>query len=701
MTKINGRHHLTTSIPFDHVLWVSFPENDTSIPITPLCCKTFDQITKRRISPYSERLFLLQTRFSSMSESSQLVFLLLLLLTSACGDSVDYLQCNTSFSCGGGVNISYPFWHNNGSNQYQYCGYPNLGLTCDGSRTVLNLLNHDYYVDDINYVENYITLVDIELATGNCPRAHYNFTLENTPLLYSREDWNLTFFFNCTLIPFPTAENLPCLENAPRMSYVALQTIVPVGLDWSGFCQEVVVVPVMATVWNGLTGIANFGTALQRGFLLHWIPLINCWDCEESQGYCGYNTTTDEDFLCICQNGTHPTTCPVAAASGGKRKTNTNTIIGVATGIGGFLLICLPFSLILFCKKKTSDTHNVEASNTHIVEAFLQDYGSLVPRRYAYSDIKKMTNSFIEKVGQGGYGSVFKGKLHDGRLVAVKVLTESKGNGEEFINEVASIGRTYHINVVSLLGFCSKGLKRALIYEFMPNGSLEKFIYAEKPGKADHLGWEKLYQIAVGIARGLEYLHRGCSTRILHLDIKPHNILLDQDFCPKISDFGLAKLCPTKDSTVSLLGGRGTFGYTAPEIVCRNIGGVSPKSDVYSYGMMVLEMVGGRKNIDAGVENISEIYFPHWIYKRIDLNGDLGLDGVTPEEEKTARKMILVGLWCIQTNPKNRPSMNMVVEMLVGSLENIQMPPNPSLSSPTRSSQETSPMSMVIRDGSS
>ncbi|KAF9606451.1 hypothetical protein IFM89_025281 [Coptis chinensis] len=119
----------------------------------------------------------------------------------------------------------------------------------------------------------------------------------------------------------------------------------------------------------------------------------------------------------------------------------------------------------------------------------------------------------------------------------------------------------------------------------------------------------------LGLQRGLEYLHRGCNTRILHFDIKPHNILLDEDFCPKISDFGMAKLCPTRDvSVVSMVGARGTIGYIAPEVYCRNFGGVSHKSDVYSYGMMVFEMIGGRKNINAKVENMSEIYFPQWVF---------------------------------------------------------------------------------------
>jgi serine/threonine protein kinase len=324
--------------------------------------------------------------------------------------------------------------------------------------------------------------------------------------------------------------------------------------------------------------------------------------------------------------------------------------------------------------------------NEQDLEACIRNYGPLALTRYKFSDIKKFTNSFKDKLGQGGYGGVYKGKLLDDHPVAVKVLNASKENGEDFINEVASISRTSHVNIVTLLGFCLEGPKRALIYEFMPNGSLEKFIHNDNPEKTImHLGLEKLFQIAIGIARGLEYLHRGCNTRILHFDIKPHNILLDEDFCPKISDFGLAKLCTRNESNIAMTGARGTIGYIAPEVFSRSFGAVSHKSDVYSYGMMALEMVGGRTNINVGVNNTSEIYFPHWIYKRLELNIDLGVSSnMTIEENEMVRKMILVGLWCIQTNPSDRPSMSKVIEMLEGSIEALQIPPKPFLYSPQR-----------------
>jgi serine/threonine protein kinase len=220
----------------------------------------------------------------------------------------------------------------------------------------------------------------------------------------------------------------------------------------------------------------------------------------------------------------------------------------------------------------------------------------------------------------------------------------------------------------------------------MPNGSLEKFINHENAFEASQqLGWEKLYQIVIGVARGLEYLHRGCNTRIVHFDIKPHNILLDADFCPKISDFGLAKSCTGKESNVSLLEARGTIGYIAPEVFSRNFGRVSYKSDVYSYGMMVLEMVGGKKNHEAEISSGSEKYFPEWIYKHLEVDDESGINGVpTSEQADSVRKIIIVGLWCIQTNPADRPSMSKVLEMLEGPIGALNIPPRPFLSSPPR-----------------
>ncbi|XP_076922281.1 PR5-like receptor kinase [Bidens hawaiensis] len=353
-----------------------------------------------------------------------------------------------------------------------------------------------------------------------------------------------------------------------------------------------------------------------------------------------------------------------------------------ALGVGGVTIVIVT----ILCSKGKLRWRKKPKNNAS-VETFLKNHEFLAPKRYSYSQVKKMTNSFETKLGQGGFGSVYKGVLINQNIVAVKVLSEVKGNGEDFMNEVASVGRTSHVNIVSLVGFCLEGRRRALIYEFMPNGSLERFIYGRSSSSSSQLGWEKLLEIAIGIARGLEYLHKGCNTRILHLDIKPHNILLDQSMCPKISDFGLSKLFPDRTSMLSMSHMRGTPGYIAPELFSRNFGQVSHKSDVYSYGMMVLEMVGGRKNFEDEVDRTSEIYFPQWIYSKLDLDEEqLGLHGIESDEEnEMARKMIIVGLWCIQTNPSNRPTITKVLEMLEGELLSLEIPPKPYMCSPSRS----------------
>ncbi|KAB2634798.1 receptor-like protein kinase [Pyrus ussuriensis x Pyrus communis] len=313
------------------------------------------------------------------------------------------------------------------------------------------------------------------------------------------------------------------------------------------------------------------------------------------------------------------------------------------------------------------------------IERFLEDYKALKPSRYSYADIKRITNQFKDKLGQGAYGTVFKGKLSSEFFIAVKVLNSSKGDGEEFVNEVKTMGHIHHVNVVRLVGFCADGFVRALVYEFFPNGSLQDFI-SSADGKNSFLGWDKLQDIALGIAKGTEYLHQGCDQRILHFDIKPHNVLLDQNFTPKISDFGLAKLCSKDQSIVSMTTARGTMGYIAPEVFSRNFGNVSYKADVYSFGMLLLEMVGGRKNIGSTKENTTnEIYYPQWIYNLLEEGDDLRIHIWGEGDGKIAKKLAIIGLWCIQWQPMDRPAMKRVVQMLGEGGESLTMPPNPFL----------------------
>ncbi|KAM0932989.1 putative glycerophosphodiester phosphodiesterase, protein kinase RLK-Pelle-LRK10L-2 family [Dioscorea sansibarensis] len=386
-----------------------------------------------------------------------------------------------------------------------------------------------------------------------------------------------------------------------------------------------------------------------------------CWGCEHEDKQCGLDLRNKRGLCCIDVGHSHHALFKLIA--------------GLASGFIFFFMVVA--STFLYISRKADRDRQLRIK----VEMFLASYKTTKPTRFNYAGIKKITKRLKNKLGQGGFGSVYKGELPNGIPVAVKMLERSTGEGGDFINEVATIGRIHHVNVVRLLGFCAEGSRRALVYEFMPNESLEKYIFSRDADGNRPFRMEKLLEIATGIARGVEYLHQGCDQRILHFDIKPHNILLDYEFNPKISDFGLAKLCSRDQSIVTMTAVRGTRGYIAPEIYSRNFGTVSYKSDVYSFGMLVLEMVGGRKNIDPSVEKTDEIYFPEWVYEQLigEQNFRIAIDMMSDEEE-TVRKLVIVALWCIQWSPTDRPAMTRVVQMLIGSLESLEPPPRPFVS---------------------
>ncbi|XP_058724610.1 rust resistance kinase Lr10-like [Vicia villosa] len=355
-----------------------------------------------------------------------------------------------------------------------------------------------------------------------------------------------------------------------------------------------------------------------------------------------------------------------------KHKSKKKIILSSAGAIIGSTVLVLlfggVFQIYLYFKMKDEDHARIEN--------FLKDYKALKPTRFSYADIKRITHKFIDKLGEGAHGTVYKGKLSNQIQVAVKMLNNVEGDGKDFINEVGTMGKIHHINVVRLLGFCADGFHRALVYDYFSNGSLDKFISALN-NKDNFLGWDKLHQIALGIANGIEYLHQGCDQTILHFDINPHNVMLDDNFTPKITDFGLAKMCSKNQSVVSMTAAKGTLGYMAPEVFSRNFGNVSYKSDIYSYGMLLLEMVGGRKNtkIIDDEENI-QIMYPEWIHNLLE-GGDIQIPVDEEGDFRIARKIAIVGLWCIQWHPLHRPTMKTVVQMLQGEEDKLKVPSNP------------------------
>ncbi|GKU87796.1 hypothetical protein SLEP1_g2136 [Rubroshorea leprosula] len=296
-------------------------------------------------------------------------------------------------------------------------------------------------------------------------------------------------------------------------------------------------------------------------------------------------------------------------------------------------------------------------------------------RSFTYQDLEEATDGFKEELGRGAFGIVYKGVLrppHSIISIAVKKLDRLMQDGEkEFKTEVNAVAKIHHKNLVTLIGFSEEGPHKLLVYEFMSNGTLASLLYGDCRPE-----WKSRTRMAFEIARGLVYLHEECSIPIIHCDIKPQNILLDDSFTARISDFGLAKLLMS-DQTRTMTATRGTKGYVAPEWF-RNTP-ITTRVDVYSYGVMLLEIICCRKNYEVERENEEEVILTDWVWdcyleRRLDRvveNDEEAIDDMTKVE-----RLVMVAIWCIQEDPSLRPSMRKVTQMLEGVVQ-VPMPPRP------------------------
>ncbi|XP_076949804.1 rust resistance kinase Lr10-like [Bidens hawaiensis] len=312
------------------------------------------------------------------------------------------------------------------------------------------------------------------------------------------------------------------------------------------------------------------------------------------------------------------------------------------------------------------------------MERFLEDIARERPIRFSRQDIHELTNNLSSFLGAGGYGDVYKGTFPNGVTIAVKVLKDKHSDKkiqQQFMAEVGTLGRTHHANLVRLYGFCFDPTMRALVYEYMENGSLDKLLF----DKNKTVLWQKLSQIAIGIAKGLAYLHEDCQQKIIHYDIKPGNVLLDSKLEPKIADFGLARFCNKESNGESSNDAHGgTEGYVAPEFHKKLIR-VTNKCDVYSFGVLLLEIIGRRKNLKGNASNDEKEYLVYWawkLYKKDKLLKFFSECGIEEENIQEAERMLMVVFLCIHHDPNKRPTMSNVVKMLEGE-KDIIPPSNP------------------------
>jgi hypothetical protein len=338
--------------------------------------------------------------------------------------------------------------------------------------------------------------------------------------------------------------------------------------------------------------------------------------------------------------------------------------IAIAASVAFFGLLSL-FLLLVIKRIKRLSVHRME--NLQVGEGIIA---------FRYTNLQCATKNFSEKLGAGGFGSVFKGFLDDSTAIAVKRLDGVCQGEKQFRAEVRSIGIIQHINLVKLIGFCTEGDSRLLVYEHMQNSSLDAHLFNSN---ATDLKWSIRYQIALGVARGLVYLHDSCRDCIIHCDIKPQNILLDASFVPKIADFGMAKFLGRDFSRV-LTTMRGTIGYLAPEWISGT--DITAKVDVYSYGMVLLEIVSGKKNSSREYTAGDDyVYYPVQVVKKL-LEGDVvslvdnNLHGNVHLEQ--VERALKVACWCIQDDEFDRPTMSEVVQCLEGLLE-VNIPTMPRL----------------------
>lgn len=359
-------------------------------------------------------------------------------------------------------------------------------------------------------------------------------------------------------------------------------------------------------------------------------------------------------------------------------------IAGVILGTGSIAIILCLFWWFKTRRKEREVRRNSRKTmmleNHHRGEGRSQCRVEELPQ-LRYENLAVATNNFHEsnKLGKGGFGQVYKGRMKDGQEIAVKRLSETSGQGlQEFTNEVVVISRLQHRNLVRLLGFCAEGGEKMLVYEYMPNKSLDVFLF--DPVKQKLLDWGKRFNIIEGICRGLIYLHRDSRLRIIHRDLKASNILLDEELNPKISDFGMARIFMDNQDQHETRRVVGTYGYMSPEYAME--GHFSEKSDVFSFGVLVLEIVTGCRNSTFWIEEQSLTLLGYtwklWAENNVASIIDPAISD--PIFRNDIERCIQVGLLCVQEYVKDRPSVATVLSMLVSEIVDLPYPKQPGFS---------------------
>ncbi|KAK2447145.1 G-type lectin S-receptor serine/threonine-protein kinase [Trifolium repens] len=360
----------------------------------------------------------------------------------------------------------------------------------------------------------------------------------------------------------------------------------------------------------------------------------------------------------------------------GKKKKNVTPIIIATVIVGAIIVATCAYFFWSWASKRSGQTHQenqIASLSGNMKQVKIED----LPL-FEFKNISTATNNFslANKIGHGGFGSVYKGELPDGLEIAVKRLSRTSGQGlEEFMNEVIVISKLQHRNLVRLLGCCIEGEEKMLVYEYMPNNSLDFYLF--DPIKKKILDWQKRLYIIQGISRGLLYLHRDSRLRIIHRDLKLSNILLDGELNPKISDFGMAKIFGSSENEGNTRRIMGTYGYMSPEYAMEGL--FSEKSDVFSFGVLLLEIISGRKNTSFYNHDqaLSLLGYAWKLWNEEEIITLIDPEICNPDDVDDILRCIHIGLLCVQEIAKERPNMATVVSMLNSEIVKFPHPSQP------------------------